>query len=65
MYKDLEIELERMLELKTATVPLVMGALGTIKKEMESHTNKLLRYINLHDEVLILRHQRLKALSNN
>ena len=29
-YQDLEIEVERMWGLKTATVPVVMGALGTI-----------------------------------
>ena len=32
-YKDLEIEVERMWGLKTTTVPVVMGALGTIKKD--------------------------------
>ena len=33
-HKDLKIEVERMWELKT-TVPVVMGDLGTIKKDME------------------------------
>ena len=32
-YKDLQIEVERMWGLKTTTVPVVMGALGTIKKD--------------------------------
>ena len=39
-YKDLEIEVERMWELKTTTVPVVMGALGTIKKDMENSVHQ-------------------------
>ena len=27
--------------LKTTTVPVVMGALGTIKKDMENYSNKI------------------------
>jgi len=37
-----KIEVERMWELKTTTVPVVMGALCTIKKGMESYINKSL-----------------------
>ena len=33
-YKDSEIEVERMWGLKITTVPVVMEALGTIKKDM-------------------------------
>ena len=40
-YTDLEIEVEQMWGLKTTTVPVVMGALGTIKKDMENYTNKI------------------------
>ena len=40
-YIDLEIEVERTWGLKTTTVPVVMGALGTIKKDMENYTNKI------------------------
>ena len=40
-YKDLEIEVERMWGLKTTTVPKVMGALGTVKKDMENYSNKI------------------------
>ena len=32
-YKDLEIEVERLWRIKTTTVPVVMGTLGTIKKD--------------------------------
>ena len=32
-YKDLEIEVERLWGIKTTTVPVVMGTLGTIKKD--------------------------------
>ena len=48
-YKDLEIEVERMCGLKTTTVPVVMGALGTIKKDMENYTNKIPGNINIHE----------------
>ena len=44
-YKDLEIEVE----LKTTTVPVVMGALGTIKKDMENCSNKIPGNINIHE----------------
>ena len=31
-YKDLEIEIEEMWHMKTKTVPVIIGALGMIKK---------------------------------
>ena len=31
-YKDLEIERQRMWKLRTSTVPVIVGALGMIKK---------------------------------
>ena len=40
-YKDLEIEVEKMWGLKTTTVPVIMGALGTIKEDMENYSNKI------------------------
>ena len=48
-YKDLEIEGERMWGLKTTTVPVVVGALSTIKKDMESYSNKIPGNINIHE----------------
>ena len=47
-YKDLEIEVERMWGLKTTTVPVVMGALGTIKKDMENYSNRIPGNINMY-----------------
>jgi len=41
-YKDLEIEIERMWWLKTTTVPVVIGALGTIKKGWKATSTKSL-----------------------
>ena len=35
-YKDLEIETQRMWKMKTEVIPIVIGALGTIKKVMEN-----------------------------
>ena len=48
-YKDLEIEVERMWGFKTTTVQVVMGALGTIKKDMETYSNKIPGNINIHE----------------
>ena len=48
-YKDLEIEVERMWGLKTTTVRVVMGALGTIKKDMENYSTKIPGSINIHE----------------
>ena len=31
-YKDLELEIQRMWQMKTEVIPVVVGALGTIKK---------------------------------
>ena len=48
-YKDLEIEVERMWEFKTTTVPVVMRTLGTIKKGLESNIHKIPGNINIHE----------------
>ena len=37
-----------MWEVKTTTIPVAMGALGTIKKDIENHTNKIPDNINVH-----------------
>ena len=34
---------------KTTTVPVVTRVLGTIKKDMENYTNKILGNINIHE----------------
>ena len=41
-YKDLEVEVERMWGLKTTIVPVVVGALGTVKKDMKTTPTKSL-----------------------
>ena len=48
-YKELEIEVEWMWGLKTTTVPVVVGALGTTKKDMENYSNKIPGNINVHE----------------
>ena len=48
-YIDLEIEVEQMWGLKRTTVLVVMGALGTITKDMENYTNKIPGNINIHE----------------
>ncbi|XP_020899453.1 uncharacterized protein LOC110238147 [Exaiptasia diaphana] len=40
-YKDLEIEIQRMWGMKTTTIPVVIGALGLIKKGMEKYVKKI------------------------
>ena len=44
-YKDLEIEIERLWEMKTTTVLLVTGALGIIKEGTQRFINKIPRHI--------------------
>ena len=48
-YKDLEIEVEPMWGLKTTTVPVVLGALGAIKKDIGNYSNKIPGNINIHE----------------
>ncbi len=48
-YKDLEIEIERMWGMKTTTVPVVIGALGVIKKGTEQFINKIPGNIRLQE----------------
>ena len=38
-YKDLEIEITRMWNVRAKTVPVIVGALGTVKKEAEKNTD--------------------------
>ena len=40
-YKDLELEIQRMWHIKTEVVPVVVGALGTIKKGMFGNIKKV------------------------
>ena len=40
-YKDLEIEIEKMWSLKATTVPVIVGALGMIKKGTHRYIEKL------------------------
>ena len=45
-YKDLEIEIIRMWQMKTETIPGVIGALGMIKKCSEKLVREILGNIN-------------------
>ena len=45
-YKDLEIEITRMWQMKTEIIPVVMGALGVIKKGSEKVVREILGNIN-------------------
>ena len=40
-YKDLELEIQRMWHMKTEVVPVVVGALGTVKKGMIENIKKV------------------------
>ena len=46
-YKDLEIEIKRMWKVKTEVIPIVMGALGTIKKGLENNVRNVLENMNI------------------
>ena len=40
-YKDLEIEIEKAWGMKTTTVPVIIGALGLVKKGTENYIGKI------------------------
>ena len=46
-YKDLEIEITKMWGLKTITVPVVIRALGVVKKGIEKDIDKIPGKINI------------------
>ena len=48
-YKDLEIEIEKMWGMNTTTIPVVLGALGLVKKGMEKYISKIPGNISLHE----------------
>ena len=48
-YKDLELDINRMWGMKTTTIPVVIGALGLVKKGLEKYTDKIPGNINIHE----------------
>ena len=48
-YKDLENEVSKMWKMKTTTLPVVIGALGGIKKGMRSTVEKIPGTINIEE----------------
>ena len=40
-YKDLEIEISKMWNVKTRTIPMIIGALGVIKKGTKEHLENI------------------------
>ena len=40
-YKDLELEIQRMWQMKTTVIPVVVGVLGTVKKGMVENIKKV------------------------
>ena len=40
-YKDLELEIQRIWHTKTVVIPVVVGALGTVKKDMVENIKKV------------------------
>ena len=40
-YKDLEIETNRMWGMRTETIPVITGALGAIKKGLETYLGRI------------------------
>ena len=40
-YKDLELEIQRMWQMKTVVIPVVDGALGTLKNGMVENIKKV------------------------
>ena len=48
-YKYLEIEIERMWGMNTMTIPVIIGALGLVKKGMEKYINKIPGHISIQE----------------
>ena len=46
-YKDLELEIQRMWQMKTEVIPVVVGALGTIKKGMVENIKRVSERANV------------------
>ena len=46
-YKDLEIEIKKIWEMKTSTVPIVVGALGLIKRGVEKYVSQIPGHIRI------------------
>ena len=46
-YKDLEVEIQRMWHMKTIVIPVVVGALGTVKKGMIENVEKVSKRANV------------------
>ena len=40
-YRDLEIEIQKMWHLKAIVIPVVVGALGMVKKKTEDHIKRI------------------------
>ena len=49
-YKDLEIEVSKMWNMKTITVPVVIGALGLVRKSLSQHVKKIPGLINVEPQ---------------
>ena len=47
--KHLEIEIEKMWRFNTTTVPIIVGALGMIKKGTDRHINKKPSCLRLYE----------------
>ena len=47
-YKDLEIKIQKMGHLKEMVIPVVLGALGMIKKKTEDHIKGIPGNPHLH-----------------
>ena len=48
-YNDLEIKIERLWGMKTTTIPVIIGALGLIKKRMERYISKIPGNISIQE----------------
>ena len=46
-HKDLELEIQRMWHMKTVVIPVVVGALGTVKKGMVENIKKVSERANM------------------
>ena len=48
-YKDLEIEVAKMWRMKPTIVPVIVGALGLVRKRMKEHASKIPGQISIEE----------------
>ena len=55
-YKDIEIEIAKMWKMKTKTIPVIVGAVGMIKKGTQKYVNEIPENLSLAEIQKVVLH---------